>query len=534
VFASLPLRIDLPAPVREFTRKPLKIPFVNFPRPLPSSAASQQLLPSCRALVRKTHQRPAVQAGRRWFVFLGLFLALALLPVSAWAWPTSAQWLPIYRGGVIQFDSLSDANGPRNIVGDATTPSGYIFNDGIYLHFRLRLDQNPVGTGGQGYLQSFGWGFVFDTNLNGTDYEWLIMVDGIDKNESILLQQNTIQGTINDPSDKAEVLAYSLTLAGNHQINLADSSFNGDPDYFLDFRFPYDIFKQYTGLLDNSPLRIFGGSSSNAQSLSSSGGDLLGGSDLLSGFSDYITPLGTTPTTGAIRFVANLAGTGDVTTFNGGDQLFLRVDDADQNYNPTAINTVNVTLTSLEGDAEQLVLYETGVNTGIFTGVINTVSASTITVNNGVIQVTSPTTVTATYVDAIDANLQLNQPRSDSVANAAPQLTLAKAVSHATAPPGTEITYTISYHNIGGATAHTVVIMDSIPPHTTYVPGSLRIGNAASTYDTASSLTDAAGDDEGTHSGNMILFIINSLSANDFIDGSGADEGKVFFKVKVD
>ena len=467
-------------------------------------------------------------------MFFGLLLALLLLPVSAWAWPTSTQWLPIYRGGVILFDSISDASGSRNIVGSATVPSAYIFNDGIYLYFRMRLDNDPTGTGGQGFLQSFGWGIEFDTNLNASDYEWLIMVDGIDKNESILLQQNTIQGTVGDPSDKAEILVYSLSLAGNYQITTADSSFNGDPDYFLDWRIPYDIFKQYTGLLDNSPLRVFGGSSSSTQSLSASGADLLGASDLLSGFSDFITPLGARPTTGAIRFVANLAGTGDVTTFSGGDQLFLRVDDADQNYDPTAINTVNVVLTSLSGDVEQLVLYETGINTGIFTGAISTVSASAIIMNNGVIQVTGATTVTATYIDAIDVNLQLNQPRSDSVVNAAPLLTLAKAVSHAAAPPGAEIIYTVSYRNAGGAPAHTVMIMDTIPMYTTYVPGSLRVGNAASTYANAAILTDAADADIGAINGTMILFVIRSVPANDLVDGSGTDEGKVYFKVKVD
>lgn len=243
------------------------------------------------------------------------------------------QWLPVYRGGVTLYDSNSDANGSRNIVGDSANSSAYIFNDGSYFYFRMRLDASPAGGGGQGSLQAFGWGMLLDTNLNASDYEWLVMVDGIDKNEAILLEHNTTQGSVNDPGDKAEITVYSVPLSGNYRILVANTSFNGDSDYFLDWRFPYDVFKSYTQLDDNSPIRIFGGASSNAQSLSESGGDLLGASDLLSGFSDFITPLGTRPSTGTIQFVANLAGTGDVTIFGIGDTLFIKVTDVDQNYN---------------------------------------------------------------------------------------------------------------------------------------------------------------------------------------------------------
>ncbi|NLF94009.1 MAG: hypothetical protein GX564_09000 [Oligosphaeraceae bacterium] len=216
----------------------------------------------------------------RLFIIL-LFTAATMLL----SWPSDLQWLPVYRGGIVQYDSLTDANGSRNIVGDSANSSGYIFNDGSYFYFRIRLDDSPAGRGGQGLLQSFGWGMVLDTNLNAINYEWLVMVDGIAKDEAILLEQNTIQGSVNDPGDKAEITVYSVPVSGNYRILAADTSFNGSQDYFLDWRFPYDIFKFYTQLSDNSPLRIFGGASSNAQSLSESGGDTLGASDLLSGFS---------------------------------------------------------------------------------------------------------------------------------------------------------------------------------------------------------------------------------------------------------
>ncbi|MDQ0291683.1 hypothetical protein [Oligosphaera ethanolica] len=179
-------------------------------------------------------------------------------------------------------------------------------------------------------------------------------------------------------------------------------------------------------------------------------------------------------------------------------------------------------------------LTETGVNTGVFTGSIMTVSAPAVVLNDGTIQVTSATTVTASYIDGIDANLLRNQARTDSVANAAPMMALTKAVSHDSAPPGSEIIYSIAFRNAGAAAAHTVVIMDAVPAFTRYVPGSMRLGLANSSYDAAAVLTDVADADAGTLNGTLIMFLIHSVAANDGVDLSGTDEGKVFFKVVIE
>ena len=66
-----------------------------------------------------------------------------------------------------------------------------------------------------------------------------------------------------------------------------------------------------------------------AKSLTESGADLVGASDLYAGFSDYVSPFGTRPTTGTVRFVQNLAGTGDMTAACAGATLYIRVDDGD-------------------------------------------------------------------------------------------------------------------------------------------------------------------------------------------------------------
>lgn len=55
----------------------------------------------------------------------------------------------------------------------------------------------------------------------------------------------------------------------------------------------------------------------------------------------------------------------------------------------------------------------------------------------------------------------------------APALTLAKTVSpQSTLAPGTELTYTMAFGNVGGYAAVGVVVSDSVPPQTVFKPGS--------------------------------------------------------------
>ena len=597
--------------------------------------------------------RPAWWRG----VVGGLLLLLGgLVCPLAGAWPTDGQWVPVYRGGAILQDANGDTNGARNIVSDATHAAAYLWNDGVSIFFRVRLDADPSGQGGQGLLQPFGWGVEFDTNQTAASFEWVIMVDGISKDETISLWQNTVQGTLGDPGDKPELLAASILLTGNFRVVQADTSFNGDRDYFLDYLFPYAVFKQKTGLTDSSPLRVFEGSSSSANTLSENGADLAGASDLLAGFSDYVTPLGPRPTTGTVKFVADLSGAGDVTLVSAGNPLFVRVDDGDQNTDATARNTVTVTLVAPSGDSVTATLTETGINTGVFTASVPTTAAVPVS-GDGTLQVARGETVTVRYVDALDANLQANQLRTDQVevlgaklaitktvtpgtvvaggtvtytitfgnsgteagnitqvqdflpagfsyvagsttgvtttdpsvsgqtlawagnwavavgGNAtlsfqarassaggtyynnvtasgsnfvaattgntapvqvgAPQITLAKTVSAATAAPGAELVYAIAYRNAGNGSAHTLLIADSIPPYTTYVAGSLRLGPAGGTYASATVKTDANDGDGATLEASDVVFTINLIAPNDGAADSGPDEGVVYFRVRV-
>ncbi|MGE3530483.1 MAG: OmpA family protein [Steroidobacteraceae bacterium] len=86
-------------------------------------------------------------------------------------------------------------------------------------------------------------------------------------------------------------------------------------------------------------------------------------------------------------------------TVHAGDAVFLQVSDADQNRDATVVDTVDVVASSATGDAETVRLRETGVNTGVFTGYIQT--RNTITANSGdcLLQVDRDSQITARYTD---------------------------------------------------------------------------------------------------------------------------------------
>ena len=458
------------------------------------------------------------------------------LPSPVHAWPTTSQWIPVYKSSALLQDPSGDASGSRNVVSDPTNDAAFIFNDGTYINFRLRLDKDPSGTGGQGLLQAFGWGVALDTNQNPGNYEWLFMVDGVAQNETIGLWQNTVQGTLGDASDKPEILQSTIPVSGNYQITMANTAINGDTDYFLDWRFPYATFKSISGLTDYSPIRLFFGSSSSGNNISKSGADIVGGSDLYTAFNDVVTPMGTTPTTGTVKFVADLAGNGDVTQIFAGDTIYIRVDDGDLNNNNATLQTVTVTLNATGGDTAVVTLTETGVNTGIFTASILTQAHAAVP-NDGIIQVTpGEDWVTAIYVDGIDASYNMNLTRSDSlhVISLIPNINLIKSTDHTSAVPSTELIYSVHYHNTGGSEAKNLIVIDTVPANTTYVVNSLRMGDAGSTYNTAATHpTDATGDDAGEISGTVVTFIIPNVSPDDNVANSGSDEGILYYKVKI-
>jgi hypothetical protein len=74
------------------------------------------------------------------------------------------------------------------------------------------------------------------------------------------------------------------------------------------------------------------------------------------------------------------------TMLHGGDAAFVQVRDTDQNRDATAIETVQLQLTTQAGDREIVHLSETGVDTGEFVGYIQT-SATSAVVGDCVLEV---------------------------------------------------------------------------------------------------------------------------------------------------
>jgi len=426
-------------------------------------------------------------------IYLHLFVIINIIFISlnlnkAYAYPADGDWIPIRRNNIIIQDDNNDAQGSRNIVSSLPDyAAGYFYNDGINIYFRIRLDDDPSGKGGQRAYKPYGWGFELDTNGNAGDYEWLIMLNGIDKVENLSLRQNTVQGTLGDPSDNSEIDSLSYTPVTDYsRVVAADSSINGDQDYFLDFFLPYSDLLAATGLTDSSPIRFFEGSSSSTNSLTERGADLVGASDLYSGFSDYYTldggyigPVGAVVTTGTVKFVQALDGSGDVTQITVGDTIYLAVNDNDQNLDSTVLDTVSVTLTSGNGDTETLTLTETVIDTGIFTVSISSALGTAVN-EDGTLQIAYGDTLTATYVDKIDADLKINQSRTDTCAVAEPiiaDLSISKAANNSTFNEGNNVTYTITLTNNGAADATGIQITDQLPSGITYVSDTPGQGN---------------------------------------------------------
>ncbi|MDG5469598.1 DUF11 domain-containing protein [Deltaproteobacteria bacterium IMCC39524] len=432
---------------------------------------------------------------------------------SAWAWPMDSQWFPLTQGYAPIHDPLGDAGGERNVVPeDGSLAAAYVYNDGVNAFYRIRLDDSAEGSGGQGYLRPFSWGFEIDTDQNADDYEWLIIINGLVSNEVIELRQNTVRSQLGDPSDKAEYLAAWYPVAGNHRIVPAGSCYNGpnpdgscnvdndDLDYFLDWKLPTAVLKAATGITDDNLIRYFVGSTSADNNLTESGADLVGGSDLYTGLSDFITLSGALPQSltfynGKVRLVDDLNGAFDMNLATPGDTLYIRVDDLDLNIDTLPIGEIVVTVTSPTGDTERVTLYSTGIQ-GKYTGSLST----NTTDSDGTLHILDGQTATVVYEEAIDANLNQNVTGGDNTATIlfasnGTDLEVLKTVDNEAPIENEIITFTISVTNNGPSNATSLTISDVLPTGLTYsshTPSLESYDDTTGVWAISSSLADGA------------------------------------------
>lgn len=89
-------------------------------------------------------------------------------------------------------------------------------------------------------------------------------------------------------------------------------------------------------------------------------------------------------------------------TYVHGDPVFFEVADADQNLDDEVVESVVVTLTTDNGDEESLRIYETGPNTGIFAGSIQSAEGTAVH-HDCVLTVARNTQINLEYTDRFDS-----------------------------------------------------------------------------------------------------------------------------------
>ena len=92
-----------------------------------------------------------------------------------------------------------------------------------------------------------------------------------------------------------------------------------------------------------------------------------------------------------------------VAVYHTGEPVFVWLQDLDQNLDPAVQETVRVTVTTSNGDQEELILTETDVNTGIFMGYVQS-SSNALSTYDGVLTLAPETLITVNYVDQYDGS----------------------------------------------------------------------------------------------------------------------------------
>lgn len=99
----------------------------------------------------------------------------------------------------------------------------------------------------------------------------------------------------------------------------------------------------------------------------------------------------------------NPVGLSPAAIFHGGNPIFIRVDDADQNRDANLSEAIEVRVVSTLGDQEDVRLNETDVNTGVFIGYIQSTGNAVIPFNCQ-LSVAAESSVTVSYTDAFDGS----------------------------------------------------------------------------------------------------------------------------------
>ena len=119
-----------------------------------------------------------------------------------------------------------------------------------------------------------------------------------------------------------------------------------------------------------------------------------------------------------------------------------------------------------------------------------------------IIDTNIPDQAAVNNVARIDANGIVEHVTVSFTASNRPNMSLAKSADKLTPLPGDTVTYTITYSSVGTGIATNVVITDTIPNHTAYVPQSVTLNGDLK--------TDEPDGDEVVVSGVLVQITLNT------------------------
>lgn len=213
-------------------------------------------------------------AGIARLLGLGTLIGLSM-PMALSAAPQfpidDNDWTVMTKAGVALADVTGDYSGYKDIVGSDQFPSAYVYRDTDFLYFRLRIDDDPRLSTSD--LQSFSWGVEIDSDLSSSDYEAIAALNGAPIPDQVELTENLQQTLSGSPRDTAESFVAAFVASKHAQVVLADSTTNGNPDYFIDWAIPLRELS-YTAVDITDPLRFVFGTSSVSVALDA---DLING-----------------------------------------------------------------------------------------------------------------------------------------------------------------------------------------------------------------------------------------------------------------
>lgn len=228
---------------------------------------------------------------------LGATLGVLVLPGAAHALPVfpsqGDDWEPLTHKGAPLTDLTGDYVDHRDIVGNSSAPSVYIYRDADFLYFRMRVDADPLLSAGN--FNDFGWGVELDSDKDAADYEAIATLNGFSSPDQVELYENLLQATSGSPRDLSESFIASFVASKHARVEQADTNINGDADYFVDWAIPLRELS-YTQVDIDQPLRFVFGTTEVISGLTR---DLLNGSStrMQDSISDYLscTLLGCVP-----------------------------------------------------------------------------------------------------------------------------------------------------------------------------------------------------------------------------------------------